>query len=55
MPSTQDRFEELSLNVQEESKIPSNTIVGINSRLEMKDAYDVSISSDPRLARRQFI
>jgi hypothetical protein len=54
IPSTQDRFEELAMNVQEESKIPSNAIAGINSRLEMKDSYDAS-KIDARLGRRSFL
>ena len=54
IPSTQDRFEELSINVQEESKIASNAIIGVNSRLEMKDSYDAS-KIDDRLGRRSFI
>lgn len=51
----QNRFEVLCENPQDDIKIPSNNIVGVSSRLFMRDAYDADIKRDPRLARKRNI
>lgn len=56
IPSTQDRFHELALDVQDSSKIPSNAIIGVNSRLEMKDLYEKDLILNPgSTVRRKLI